>query len=297
VRLAKDPATRALYLVGRAAARMADTSRACAAVAASPALRVVLLEADVQDRTAMRRVVVEADQDERDAGGIGLTCLVANAGVTQQILDPTNAVGFSVATSILNTNMMGTMHTIEPMVDVFAKRGHGQIVIISSVSSFFSAVPVLTAYGSSKIAQRVFGECLRSALTPAHTFCHLISSLRQFGLPVVLSVLPRLIVVVIFVFATHKQPCKRTLLTLLLPLLCVSIYIQKQFSHSYSGNVRYRCSDGLPWVCAHANVLVHRKVAATLSSGAVSTWSGFGTSSAQPKISSFFLGGPPRVFD
>jgi NAD(P)-dependent dehydrogenase (short-subunit alcohol dehydrogenase family) len=174
VRLAKDPATRSLYLVGRAAARMADTGRACAAVAASPALRVVHLEADVQDRAAMRRVVVEADQDERDAGGIGLTCVVANAGVTQQLLDPTNSAGFSVATSILNTNMMGTIHTIEPMVDVFAARGHGQIVIISSVSSFFSAVPVLTAYGSSKIAQRVFGECLRSTWIP---HCPLISNI------------------------------------------------------------------------------------------------------------------------
>jgi NAD(P)-dependent dehydrogenase (short-subunit alcohol dehydrogenase family) len=170
VRLAKDPATCALYLVGRAEPRMGDVRRACASVASRPTLRIVVLEADVQDRAAMRRAILQANQDERDSGSGGLTAVVANAGVTQKTLDPSSSAGFAVAADILNINMMGTIHTVEPAVDIFAKRGHGQIVIISSVASFYAGVPAMTAYSSSKVAQRVFGECLRSRLSFAPVF-------------------------------------------------------------------------------------------------------------------------------
>jgi NAD(P)-dependent dehydrogenase (short-subunit alcohol dehydrogenase family) len=162
VRLAKDPATCALYLVGRDEARMDDTRRICVTVAPSRATRVAVLKADVQDRDNIRRVILEADQSERDVGRVGLTSVVANAGISQNTFDPTSSAGFSAATTILNVNMMGTIHTVEPVVDLFASRGFGQIVIVSSMPSFFSAAAVMTAYGSSKVAQRVFGECLRS---------------------------------------------------------------------------------------------------------------------------------------
>lgn len=107
---------------------------------------------------SQRRCLLAADETERANGGRGLTSVIANAGI-----GTAPGTGLASSTPIVTTNFMGTLHTVTPIVPIFVERGCGQIVIMSSLASFYPGVPFMTAYGASKIAQRSYGESLRGS--------------------------------------------------------------------------------------------------------------------------------------
>lgn len=159
--LAAKPSTKAVYLVSRSAEHMETTRRACRAVAADPALTVRAIEADVQNADAMRRALIDADDAELSSGRPGLTCVVANAGVSKSTWDPDGNRDISAALDVIDINLQGALRSITPVVDRFLKRAYGQIVLVSSVASMVETLPCTMSYGASKAGLRHFGEALK----------------------------------------------------------------------------------------------------------------------------------------
>lgn len=86
---------------------------------------------------------------------------IANAGISAG----SGGGGESVeqATRIFDINLLGVLHTVEPLLPFMRTRGKGQIAIVSSVAGF-RGLPTAPAYSVSKAAVRYYGQALRAAL-------------------------------------------------------------------------------------------------------------------------------------
>ena len=65
--------------------------------------------------------------------------------------------------NVLNTNIFGTLNTIEPIIPIMKSNKKGHIAIISSMSSFIG-MPSCPAYSASKACIATYGEALRGKL-------------------------------------------------------------------------------------------------------------------------------------
>jgi short-subunit dehydrogenase len=84
--------------------------------------------------------------------------VIANAGIA-------GPPGEANAARQIRTNLLGTIHTIEPLVPPMLARGHGQIAVVSSVAAL-RGLPDSPAYCASKAGVRLYGEALRARLRP-----------------------------------------------------------------------------------------------------------------------------------
>lgn len=143
----------ALALTGRDGVRLQTVAEACAAAGA----KVFAATLDVCDATLMaswlQRVDAVAPMD----------LIIANAGIsagTGGSCEPTTQ-----ARRILETNLLGALNTIEPLLPAMRARRHGQIALISSLAAF-RGLPTAPAYSASKGGLRLYGEGLRGSLRP-----------------------------------------------------------------------------------------------------------------------------------
>ena len=139
-----------LALFGRDEDRVLAVATDCRAKGALVACILV----DVTDAEAMAEAVALVD----DAHPIDLA--IANAGVSGARLGQ----GAGVA-RLFAINVMGVVHTVEPLIARMTRRGRGQIALMSSLASFV-ARPGTEGYCASKAAVRVWGEGLRARLRP-----------------------------------------------------------------------------------------------------------------------------------
>lgn len=139
-----------LALFGRDEARI----RAVAEAARARGALVAALLAEVTDAEVMAQAVTLVD----DAHPLDL--VIANAGVAGASLGR----GETVA-RLLAINVMGVVHTVEPLLPRLVARGSGQIALMSSLASFVNR-PGTAAYCASKAAVRIWGEGLRERLVP-----------------------------------------------------------------------------------------------------------------------------------
>lgn len=139
-----------LALFGRDEARIREVAEACRRKGALVAAILV----DVTDPEAMTEAVSLVD----DAHPVDL--VVANAGISGTMLGD----GGSVA-PLFAINVMGVVHTVEPLLSRMTGRRHGQIALMSSLASYV-ARPGTAAYCASKAAVRIWGEGLRVRLAP-----------------------------------------------------------------------------------------------------------------------------------
>ena len=99
-----------------------------------------------------------------------LDLVVANAGVSAATVksgDSESIDNWSLSMRNLDViNWQGTLNTILPLVETFRARKHGQFAIMSSIASIVN-LPSSTSYNVSKVAQRFFGDGLRSYLADA----------------------------------------------------------------------------------------------------------------------------------
>ena len=136
-----------LSLQGRNAERLEAVAAACRARGAEVATALL----DVTEQARTEAWVLEAD------AAAPLDLVVANAGISG---------GFKkqgAALPVMATNVLGMVHTIQPLLARFADRGRGQIAIVSSIAGF-RGTPQAPAYCASKAAARVWGEGLRGRL-------------------------------------------------------------------------------------------------------------------------------------
>jgi short-subunit dehydrogenase len=114
-------------------------------------------------------------RDVVDAGGLAgwlrqvdaahaLDLIIANAGVsagTARGLEDSEQTR-----RLFAINVDGVFNTVLPLIPAMVARRRGQIAIMSSLASF-RGLPGAPAYCASKAAVRVWGEALRSELSPS----------------------------------------------------------------------------------------------------------------------------------
>jgi NAD(P)-dependent dehydrogenase (short-subunit alcohol dehydrogenase family) len=89
--------------------------------------------------------------------------VIANAGISAGTGGVLSGEPIDQARLVFDTNLMGVLNTIEPVIEPMQGRGHGQIAIISSLAGFVGW-PGAPAYCGSKAAARIYGEALRRSL-------------------------------------------------------------------------------------------------------------------------------------
>lgn len=119
--------------------------------------KVVTAVLDVRDRSTIAAWMEEID------GASRVDLVIANAGV----IGGAEKIGLlednSEANRVFETNVLGVVNTVQPLLKSMMSRGRGQIAIISSIAAF---VPLAHApsYSASKAAILNYGLSLRDAL-------------------------------------------------------------------------------------------------------------------------------------
>jgi short-subunit dehydrogenase len=143
-----------LSLTARHQARLEGVAGECAARGAETATCVC----DVRNAEAMRAFIEEAD------GQQPIAMVIANAGFGGElVIAGSSGETAGVAREIFETNVLGVVNTIVPLLPRFVARGDGHAVIMSSLAAFV-ALPDAPAYSASKAAVRVYGQALERLL-------------------------------------------------------------------------------------------------------------------------------------
>lgn len=66
----------------------------------------------------------------------------------------------------VRANLLGTIHTIEPLLPAMIARGRGQVAVVASTAAL-RGLPYSPGYSASKAGIRAYGEALRALLAPA----------------------------------------------------------------------------------------------------------------------------------
>ncbi|WP_207062288.1 SDR family oxidoreductase [Motiliproteus sp. SC1-56] len=111
---------------------------------------------DVLDPAACLHTI---EQIERDWGPVGRAVL--NAGTHR----PMTAADFDREAfyELLELNVMGTVNSLQPLLQSMRRRQHGQIAVVASLAGY-RGLPTASAYGASKAALINLCECLRPEL-------------------------------------------------------------------------------------------------------------------------------------
>jgi short-subunit dehydrogenase len=151
LRYARDRAV--LGLLGRSSARLQEVAHACR-----------WLGAVVQTATLDVRVRSEMEQWlENFDSSTPIDILIANAGVmagrpADAAIEPSSA-----SYALMETNVLGVLNSIQPVLPRMMARRRGQIGIVSSIAAFIP-LPDAPSYCASKSAVLSYGLALRTAL-------------------------------------------------------------------------------------------------------------------------------------
>ncbi|HEY2772781.1 MAG TPA: SDR family oxidoreductase [Candidatus Binatia bacterium] len=102
---------------------------------------------------------VPAAIEESAAALGGLDIVVANSGIGGPT--PIGKGRFAAARSIIETNLLGAMATVDAAVELFYRQGSGHVVGISSVAAV-RGLPLQGAYSASKSGLSRYLEALRA---------------------------------------------------------------------------------------------------------------------------------------
>lgn len=91
--------------------------------------------------------------------------LIVNAGMNTNIGPDGAGEDWAAVNALLDTNLRATMAMVHAILPGMRRRGHGQIVLLSSLAAWFG-LPVTPSYCASKAAIKVYGEALRGWLAP-----------------------------------------------------------------------------------------------------------------------------------
>jgi len=142
-----------LGLLGRNAERLEKVAASCRGAGA----RVETGIFDVRNVIELTDWLVNFDTQHP------VDLIVANAGVTYA-LHPKLSVEPAAATrSVFETNFLGVIDTVGPLLEKMQERGRGQIAVIGSLSAY-RGIPLFPAYAASKAALQTYFEAVRGNL-------------------------------------------------------------------------------------------------------------------------------------
>lgn len=113
---------------------------------------------DVTDREAVNATVNNIVSD------LGSIDLMVFSVAAWDITGP-GVYDYEKYAHIIDTNLLGAMRTIDPVVKQMRKQGSGRIALIASVAGYFG-LPRAAAYSSGKAAMIALGETMRTELKP-----------------------------------------------------------------------------------------------------------------------------------
>jgi short-subunit dehydrogenase len=142
-----------LGLTGRSEVRLARVAERCRERGSEVSAAVL----DVRARQEM-----EAWLEEFDAGS-AVDLLIANAGIMEGRSAPDEVETAEASLSLMETNVIGVLNAIHPLMPRMMARGRGQIAIVSSIAAFIP-LPDAPSYGASKAAVLSYGLALRDLL-------------------------------------------------------------------------------------------------------------------------------------
>jgi short-subunit dehydrogenase len=144
-----------LAITGRDAARLEAVAQSCRNKGAEVFTAIL----DVCDRTAMSAWLLELDRKSP------VELLIANAGVIAGSVAENAIEDGDAGYALLQTNILGTANSVQPLIPAMMARNKGQIALMSSIAAF---VPLAHApsYSASKAALMNYGMSLRDALRP-----------------------------------------------------------------------------------------------------------------------------------
>jgi short-subunit dehydrogenase len=142
-------------LIGRNRERLRNVAAQCQNLGAD----VRVGEIDIRARADLMHWLEAFD----DAMPVDL--LIANAGVMEgtppsEKIEPPDA-----AYALIQTNVLGALNTVQPLIPRMMARGRGQIAIVSSIAGFIP-LPDSPSYCASKAAVLSYGLALRALLDP-----------------------------------------------------------------------------------------------------------------------------------
>jgi short-subunit dehydrogenase len=144
-----------LALLGRNEQRLADAASECRALGAEVAVAAI----DVRDRAALATWIEDFDR----IAPVDLA--IANAGIMEGTRPGGDIELADAAYRLIETNVLGVLNTVQPLLPIMMARGRGQIAIISSVAGF-TPLPDAPSYSASKSAVINYGLSLRALLGP-----------------------------------------------------------------------------------------------------------------------------------
>jgi short-subunit dehydrogenase len=144
-----------LGLLGRDPTRLDATARACEASGA----RVRAALVDVADAPAMAAWLLAFDRDTP------VELLIANAGTSAGPPPDSPSEGVATASRQIAVNLLGTIHTIEPLLPALCARRRGRVAVIASIAAY-RGLPYSPGYCASKAGLRAYAEALRPRLEP-----------------------------------------------------------------------------------------------------------------------------------
>lgn len=144
-----------LSLTGRDAPRLDAVARDCRTLGAT----VETATLDVAEPDPIGAWIAARDA----ARPIGL--VIAAAGTSAGPGPEGGPEGLMLATRQIRTNLLGMVHTIEPILPRMIARRAGHVAVVSSVAGL-RGLPYSPAYSASKAGVRAYGDGLRALLGP-----------------------------------------------------------------------------------------------------------------------------------
>lgn len=145
-----------LGLVGRDRSRLEASAARCRDRGAY----VETCETDVAEPEPLARWALDLDSRAP------LDLIAACAGVSAGTHPDGRPEGMDLARMQVRTNLLGVIHTVEPLLPRLISRGRGQVAVVASVAGL-RGLPYSPAYSASKAGVRAYGEALRALLRPA----------------------------------------------------------------------------------------------------------------------------------
>ena len=143
-----------LGLIGRNATTLQDVATLCEQQGA----KVILIICDLSvDFKVLKQKLTAFHQQ------FNLDLVIANAGITASSSAQRELEPWQVTKTLIDTNVLGVLGLLHPIVHLMQQQQSGQIVIISSIAAFYG-MPITPSYCASKAAIKSYGEALRGLL-------------------------------------------------------------------------------------------------------------------------------------
>lgn len=142
-----------LILLARNTKKLEQVAKTCKQKQAE----VIIHSIDITHTKAVQDLVANIDAE------FPIDLVICNAGVTSVLDDEGNAESWDTISHLIDTNLVGVLATLNPLISELKKRKQGQIAIVSSLAAFYG-MPITPIYCASKSALKGYGESLRGWL-------------------------------------------------------------------------------------------------------------------------------------